>query len=51
MEMQDPFERGSPREARAECDVYESEDGSFVLYDDRSPDAYLKSDLHVEIEP
>jgi hypothetical protein len=49
MEMQDPPDMGSPREA-AGCDVYETDDGRVVLYDDRNPDAYLRSDLEVTVE-
>jgi hypothetical protein len=49
MEMQDTPEVGSPREA-AGCDVYETDDGKVVLYDDRNPDAYLRSDLDVAVE-
>lgn len=50
MEMQDPSSGGSPREARVDCDVYEDDDGRVVLYDDRNPDAYLRSDLQVAVE-
>jgi len=49
--MQDPSEGGSPREARGACDVYEDDAGRVVLYDDRNPDAYLRSDLTVDVEP
>lgn len=49
MEMQDPPDMGSSREA-AGCDVYETDDGRVVLYDDRNPDAYLRSDLDVAVE-
>jgi hypothetical protein len=49
-EMQNPIEGGSPREARDACDVYETDDGKVVLYDDRNPDAYLRSDLTVAVE-
>lgn len=49
--MQNEPEGGSTREARDACDVYETSDGRVVVYDDRNPDAYLRSDLTVAVEP
>jgi hypothetical protein len=49
-EMMDSSDGGPPREARVTCDTYETDDGRVVIYDDRNPDAYLRSDLMVTVE-
>lgn len=49
--MQNDSEGESPRKAGDSYDVYETNDGRVVVYDECNPDAYLRSDLTVAVEP
>lgn len=48
--MEDQTKGGSDGSTDGASGAYETEDGQLVLYDERNPDAYLRSDLTVDIE-
>lgn len=48
--MENQTEGHSSGAAGGASGVYETEDGQLVLYDEHNPDAYVRSDLTIEIE-
>lgn len=49
-EMENQTDAGPSGVVDGPSGIYETEDGQLVIYDERKPDAYVRSDRFVEVE-
>lgn len=48
--MEDQTDRGPSGVPDCPSGVYETEDGQLVIYEERNPDAYVRSDLFLDVK-